>query len=285
MMLTLRIALLTALLLMTAMAVADDKATLNERVFAPYAALLEQHLQEKTLDNDGLVTAFDYQGALQAPQTETRLEKQDRQLAQFDPDQLDSREQAIAFWNNAYNYFMIQQILTNLDGGEPVSSVWDYGGRYNPLSKSVFEREKFDIGGKKYSLNTMEKGILLGEEYSEKGWKEARVHFTVNCASVGCPPLRKTLYTAENIDALMTENTRRAFNTPRHLRVEGNTLYLTELFKWYEKDFVQEEGSVKDFIRAYADEAVIEKIEGTDSIRYIEYDWALNKPGNFPEID
>lgn len=282
---TLRILMTATFLMVATLAIGADKDTVNERVFPHYAELLEQHLLEKTLENDGLVSAFDYQAALSDPGTETLLKKQDALLADFDPEQLKGRKEAIAFWNNAYNYFMIRKLLTDLDGGEVVSSVWDYGGRYNPLQKSVFERELFNIGGEKYSLNTMEKGKLLGKEFQDRGWKEARVHFTVNCASVGCPPLRSDIYTAENIEALMTENTRRALNTPRHLRVEGNTLYLTELFKWYKEDFVEEEGSVKDFIRAYGDDPVIKKMEGTDSIEYIDYDWRLNKPDNFPEFD
>jgi len=43
-------------------------------------------------------------------------------------------------------------------------------------------------------------------------------------------------------------------------------------------------GSVRDFIKGHADKAVVEKIESTDRIRYIDYDWRLNKPENFPEF-
>lgn len=249
-----------------------------------YQTLLNSHLQEKRTANGGLVSAFDYEAALADDQTEGLLDDQSEQLAAFDVSTLDTREQALAFWNNAYNFFMIQQILTERGEGELVSSVWDYGGRYNPFTDNVFERQMFEIGGTDYSLNEIEKGILLGAEFEEKGWKEARVHFTVNCASVGCPPLRESIYTSDNIDELMTENTRLAFNTDRHLRVEGDTLHLTELFKWYEQDFVDEGGSVRGFISQWADEAIVEKVEQTDSIEYIDYDWSLNRPGNFPEF-
>lgn len=261
----------------------DDKSSM-ERLFSPYAELLEKFLKEKKLPNDGLVSAFDYQAALNHPDTKQHLKEQQVLLAEFDIALLNKREKALAFWNNAYNYFMIEKILTDLDNGKLVSSVWDYGGRYNPFRDNVFERDLFNIGGKKYSLNTMEKGILLGDEYQAKGWKEARVHFSVNCASVGCPPLRAEIYTAENIDAMLSENTRRAFNTPSHLNVEGDTLYLTELFKWYETDYVEEAGSVVEFIQSHADDHVIEKMSGVQRIHYIDYDWRLNKPGNFDEF-
>lgn len=281
----LSIFLLLVTALLTGQVSADDHNTLNERTFTHFATLLDTYLEEKTLENDGLVSAFDYQSALDDSDTNNLLAKQDALLTEFDIDQLDTREQAIAFWNNAYNYFMIQKILTDLNRGKLVDSVWDYGGRYNPLRASVFERDLFDIGGKKTSLNTMEKGKLLGDEFKQKGWKEARVHFTVNCASVGCPPLRSQIYTADNIDELMTENTRRAFNTPRHLHQDGDTLYLSELFKWYEGDYVDEEGSVRAFIKAYADERIIEKVDATNRVRFIDYDWDLNRPEHFPEFD
>lgn len=262
-------------------AVAEGKPGIED-VFSGYQKLLADHLEEKRTSGGGLVSAFDYEAALADDNTRDLLDAQNTRLEDFDVSTLDTREAALAFWNNAYNYFMIQQILTELEDGELVDSVWDYGGRYNPFTESVFEREKFEIGGEDYSLDEIEKDIMLGEDFEEKGWKEARVHFTVNCASVGCPPLREDIYTSDNMDELLAENTRLAFNTDRHLRVEGDTLHVTELFKWYEEDFVDEGGSVKGFIREWADEAVAEKVDKTESIEHIHYDWELNRPDNFP---
>ncbi len=253
-------------------------------VYAPYAELLSDFLVEKDLPDDGLVSAFDYEAALADEATDQRLQRQHEMLAAFDTDTLNSREKAIAFWLNAYNFFMLAQILEERPGGSLITSVWDYGGRINPLRSNIFERELFDVGGQKYSLDGIEKGILLGDQYKQRDWFEARVHFAVNCASVGCPPLRQQIYTPDNVDHLMSENTRRAFNTPRQLRVEGNTLYLTRLFDWYEDHFTREAGSIREFIQAYADQTVIEDIQQADTIRHITYDWSLNKPANFDEF-
>ncbi len=253
-------------------------------VYAPYAELLSDFLVEKDLPDDGLVSAFDYEAALADEATDQRLQRQHEMLAAFDTDTLNSREKAIAFWLNAYNFFMLAQILEERPGGSLITSVWDYGGRINPLRSNIFERELFDVGGQKYSLDGIEKGILLGDQYKQRDWFEARVHFAVNCASVGCPPLRQQIYTPDNVDHLMSENTRRAFNTPRQLRVEGNTLYLTRLFDWYEDHFTREAGSIREFIQAYADQTVIEDIQQADIIRHITYDWSLNKPANFDEF-
>jgi hypothetical protein len=164
---------------------------------------------------------------------------------------------------------MIEQILTDRPDGELVSSVWDYGGRVNPFRKHIFERPLFTIGG---------------EDYAQKGWKDARVHFALNCASVGCPPLRQNLYTEDNLEQLLAENTRRAFNTTRHLEVTGATLRVTELFDWYRSDFEEEAGSARAFIRQWADKKVTDAVGQTDTIEYIDYDWSLNRPDNFPEL-
>lgn len=73
-------------------------------------------------------------------------------------------------------------------------------------------------------------------------------------------------------------------NTLRHLRLEDNTLYLSEIFKWYEDDYVQEAGSIQEFIKAYADQHVLEKLQDAENIGYIDYDWSLNRPENFPGL-
>lgn len=258
--------------------------TANADTYKHYGQLLDEYVIEKTLPDDGLVSAFDYTAALKDEATKRRLAEQRKALTDFDTSTLTGQQAAVAFWINAYNFFMLDQILTERPDGKLVSSVWDYGGRVNPFVDSVFDREIFEIDGQMYSLNQIEKGILLGEDYQSRGWKDARVHFAVNCASVGCPPLRKQVYTAENLESLLAENTRRAFSTPYHLTISGDTLKVTELFKWYEDDFVEAAGSERAYIQKWASEAVAEKVSGTSDMGFIDYDWSLNRPEHFPDI-
>ncbi|WP_339807353.1 DUF547 domain-containing protein [uncultured Marinobacter sp.] len=275
-----RLSFVLAFLVMPALAWAD----INSGFYAGYQRLLTDYLVEQTLPGDGLVSAFDYRSALADNSLQQALADQRAKLMAFNPETLEGREESVAFWMNAYNFFMLAQILTERPDGELVSSVWDYGGRVNPFVDSVFERKSFAIGGRAYSLNEIEKEILLGDDYADKGWKDARVHFAVNCASVGCPPLRDTLYTADNLEDMLAENTRRAFSTERHLRVKGEVLYVTELFKWYEEDFTEVSGSEKAFIEKWADPVVAGRVAGTETIKFIDYDWTLNSPANFPEL-
>lgn len=259
-------------------------AETNRELYGPYQKILDEFLEEKDLSGGGLVSAFNYEAAVSQDDATKTLTEQREALASFDLSRLEGEAESVAFWINAYNFFMLDQILTERPDGKLVGSVWDYGGRINPFVDSVFEREKFVIDGREFSLSQMEKEILLGDEYAEKGWKDARVHFAVNCASVGCPPLRDVIYTADNLEELLAENTRRAFQTDRHLRVEDDTLYVTELFKWYEEDFKEASGSRKAFIGEWVDGGLAERVAQTSSLEFIDYNWALNSPNNFAEF-
>lgn len=266
------------------MVLADASTSVPEPavVFSPYQQLLERHLTERELPAGGLVSAFDYRAALACPDSMALLDEQRDRLARVDPGELDTRASALAFWVNAYNYFMLDFLLRNPENGRPVDSVRDFGNLLNPYR--LFERKLFDVGGRDYSLQEIELEVLLGKAFAARGWKDARVHFMVNCASVGCPPLRLRVYTAENIEAMLAENTRLALDTPLHLERDGDTLRVTSLFDWYADDFVEQSGSVRDFIGEHGSDRARDKLQATESIEFIDYDWSLNSPENFDRV-
>ncbi|MBS3823617.1 MAG: DUF547 domain-containing protein [Wenzhouxiangellaceae bacterium] len=253
-----------------------------EQVYAPYQALLERHLRERDLPRGGLISAFDYRAALASPDSLELLDEQRERLAGFDRTRLETRAPALAFWVNAYNYFMLDYLLRNPDDGRPADSVRDYGHLLDPYA--LFGRKLFEVGGRDYSLREIELEVLLGEAFAQRGWKDARIHFMVNCASVGCPPLRKQIYTADNLDAMLAENTRRALDTPLHLARDGDRLRLTSLFDWYAEDFADQSGSVRGFIRDHGSEHAQQQLRATDRIDFIDYDWSLNSPENFDAV-
>lgn len=270
------LSLLTSLSLASIPTVSAETNT----IYSDYQQLLNRHLLKHEPDGGGLITAFDYDQALSDPQLQTLLSDQRNRLKSFDVSTLDSREKAVAFWINAYNFFMLDHLLSDaLDNGELVDSVRDYGHIFNPYR--VFGRDLFDVGGRKYSLSEIEKEILLGDQFKQREWFDARVHFAVNCASVGCPPLRQNIYHSERIDQQLEDSTRRALATDLHLRISGNTLYLSQLFDWYEDDYVIHSGSIEAFIEAHVDAATFEQVQATSRTRDIRYDWDLNRPGNF----
>ena len=266
--------LITTLILWAASAAAQ---------FGPWQKMLNAYVTETAVPGGGIQTAFDYEKAFADPNFKTWLDEQDKILGAYDRGQIKTKEQFNAFYINAYNFVMVGKIYKDgrdKKGKLKIASVKDLGSFFNPYK--AFTQKDRSVAGTKMTLDEIEKGTLLGKEAKKKGWKDARIHFAVNCASVGCPPLRKQIYTAENVNAMLDENTKKSMLTKRHLMVKGKTLHLTHLFKWYDGDFKEQAKSVKDWVLKYIDnEDLKKKVIATNDIEFITYDWKLNKPGNF----
>ena len=214
----------------------------SANTFAPFQKILDHALTRHELKSGGLETHFDYQKAHSHLETKKLLTLQIENLKKININELKEKDQALAFWINAYNFYMVKVILDQgfKDGKLNIQSVKDFGSFFSPYK--VFKQKDHWVGNQQLSLDDMEKGILLGEDYKAKGWKDARIHFAVNCASVGCPPLHPKIYEAKTLSSVLDDNIQKAFQTPRHLHIKGQTLYLTHLFKWYEADFVEASG-------------------------------------------
>lgn len=249
--------------------------------FDEFNTILQSSVRTKRVGEGGLETSFDYQKAYNDPKTAELIKKQKEKLQAFKVETLKDKKEAIAFWMNSYNFFMVTTILEQGFKNKKlnINSVKDFGSLFNPYK--IFKKEIHNIGGKNLSLDYMEKTVLLGKEYKKKGWKDARIHFAVNCASVGCPPLLDSVYKAKTLDAILDSNIKQAFKTPRHLSIKGKTLHLTSLFKWYKSDFEEDAGSVKSFIKKFVSPETYKLVEATKDIDHIDYDWNLNKPENF----
>ncbi len=247
-------------------------------------ALLEANLTVTDLPGGGFESAFNYEKAKKDPKTANALAMQSQVFAKADLKTLKSKNEAVAFWINAYNFYMIKIVLEKgfKNGSLEIDSVKDLGSFFSPYK--IFTQEINNVSGKDMSLDQIEKKTLLGEAFKKKGWKDARIHFAVNCASVGCPPLVTQPYTANNLDKQLDENIKKAFKTKRHLHIKGEELFLTHLFKWYKKDFEEAAGSVKGFIRKYIEDPKLQgQIDKASKIEHIDYDWKLNRPQNFKQ--
>jgi hypothetical protein len=204
---------------------------------------------------DGVV---DYQGF---KKEEGKLDQYLNLLDQTNPDELPRNEQ-LAFYINAYNAYTIKLILKNY----PVDSIKDIGGWFTGPWKIRFSK----IGGKAFTLDEIEHEIIRPR------FKDPRVHFAVNCASKGCPPLISEPYQASILDQQLDANTLSFLNNPERNRLEGNTLYVSKIFKWFGEDFG---GDVVGFLLQYADGDLKNRlVAGRDRIKidYLHYDWSLN---------
>ncbi len=164
-----------------------------------------------------------------------------------------TKEQKMAFWINAYNAFTIKLILDHY----PVSSIKKlHGGK-------PWDVKWIRLNGQVYSLNNIEHDILRPQ------FKDARIHFAINCAAKSCPPLLNQSLTAENLDRLLNQQTRNFINNPKFNSLKKNEVEISKLFEWYAEDF----GNVIEYLKKYSDAPINKNAK----VKYKDYNWELNE--------
>lgn len=160
-----------------------------------------------------------------------------------------------AFWCNAYNAYTIKLIVDNY----PVKSINDIkiGGT------TPWTRKWIKIGGATLSLNDIENDKI------RKVFKDARIHFVINCASFSCPILVNKALTADNIEATLAAQTKSFINDSARNQITSKSAQISNLFEWYKEDF----GDIKTFINKYSKV----KIGANVKITYLPYSWDLNE--------
>ncbi len=201
----------------------------------------------------------DYQGF---KKEEAKLDRYLKILEEVEPNQL-SRNEQFAFYINAYNAWTIKLILSGYPG---IKSIKDLGSAF----RSPWKKKISHIDGEVLTLDNIEHDILRPR------FKDPRVHFAVNCASKGCPPLRSEPYDERVLDQQLDEMTRVFINQSEMNRLEGRNLYVSSIFKWFSKDFNKD---VIGFFLKYADGDLKKGLEANKErikIKYLDYDWSLN---------
>lgn len=246
-------AVLLALSLLTPAAVG---AAGEDRALGAWGRVLADHAEDGGVDYAALA------------RDRSDLDLYLRSLARARPAAM-AKDEAIAFWSNAYNAVVLHHVLARYPG---IRSVRDVDGFFDELT--------FPVAGEELTLDVIEeRGRDLGDP---------RVHFAVVCASTSCPDLRGEPYEAGKIDAQLRDQTRRFLSDEsKGLRwePEKDTLWLSSIFKWYAGDFTGgstflaffARGGVFDWVVEHAPPAIARKLRGKDpSVRYLDYDWGLN---------
>lgn len=181
-------------------------------------------------------------------------------------------KQQLAHWINVYNVNTVATILENY----PVESIRDIST--DPIIRlNVFKKDRIPVGNTKLSLNDVE------NEKIRAAFKDARIHFAINCAAKSCPPIRTEAYVGERLDAQLDDQTRRFLNGPKGVRFrrDGDTLIITttKIMDWFGDDFDDWAGGKTAFIRRYmpADKQQMIDQAKKIEIRYDDYDWSLNE--------
>jgi hypothetical protein len=186
-----------------------------------------------------------------------------------------SRERQMAFLINAYNSFTVELILANY----PVKSIKDIG---NDLFNNRWKKKFFRLLGEDSYLDRIEHEMLR----KPGSYDDPRVHFALNCASVGCPMLREEAYVAERLDAQLEQQAVRFLSDRSRNRVgEGGRLEVSKIFDWFKEDWTsgyQGIASREKYFAGYAklltDNPEYQKLvaEGKAPLSFLDYDWTLN---------
>jgi len=180
----------------------------------------------------------------------------------------------LAFLINAYNAWTVEFILTKYPD---IKSIKELGSFFS----SPWSKEFIPLLDKKRSLDNIEHDLIRGSGR----YNDPRIHFAVNCASIGCPALREELYTSSKLDQQLTEQTIRFLTDTSRNRVKADSFYLSSIFKWYDDDF--EAGfrgahSIEAFLQLYAESLKLTEDQqsalenGDMEIEYLDYNWKLN---------
>lgn len=174
-----------------------------------------------------------------------------------------TEEEQLAYWINAYNAFTIDLVLEYY----PVESIKDIGAAIQvPFVNSPWDIEFINLKGKKFDLNNLEHNIIR-EEFAEP-----RIHFALVCAAKSCPKLRREAYTAEKLDAQLSEQARNFLADPTKNKIRQEEVQISPLFDWYQGDFTTNSSLI-----AYLNQYAPLSIHPDARIRYMEYDWSLNE--------
>lgn len=165
-----------------------------------------------------------------------------------------TKNEKLAYWINLYNAATVRLIVQNY----PVASITDLSGG-KPWDQPIVK-----VGNKNYTLNNIENDIIRPR------FKDARIHFAVNCAAKSCPPLMNSAFTAESLNRQLQKQTSTFINGPENT-LSADKIEVSKIFDWYSKDF--EDGDIITFINIYSKTPVNDNA----TISYKEYNWALNK--------
>ena len=181
-----------------------------------------------------------------------------------------SRDRQLAYWINLYNALTVKLVLDHY----PVSSIRDINpasGFFDRLWQSgPWRAELVTVEGVPRSLDDIEQKILLPLG------RDPRIHYAINCASLGCPDLANKAFTAGRLEPMLDAAARRFINHPRALRTDGEKLYLSSIYDWYRKDFGRTDREVIEHLMGYAEPGLRARLQLIDHISGYDYDWALN---------
>lgn len=177
------------------------------------------------------------------------------------------RPDQFAYWINLYNALTVRVVLDHPD----VESIRDIDISPGLFASGPWGAELVTVQGQPLTLNDIEHRIL------RPIFDDPRIHYAVNCASIGCPDLRAEAYAPEMLDAQLDDQARGYVNHSRGAHVDGDGgLQVSSIYVWFREDFGGTEKGVIDHLLRHAEGSLRNHLITTGEIAGDAYDWQLN---------
>lgn len=177
-----------------------------------------------------------------------------------------NRAEQRAYWINLYNAATVDLIL----GRFPVASIRDINISPGFLARGPWGAKLFSIEAEKLSLDDVEHRIL------RPIWKDNRIHYALNCASLGCPNLQPLSYTAANTEELLERGAREFINHPRGVAIQKGRLQVSSIYVWFQEDFGGDAEGLMEHWQQYAGPRLADALSKYTGGLAHDYDWRLN---------
>ncbi len=186
-------------------------------------------------------------------------------LSRVPVSRLNKREQR-AYWINFYNALTVKVVLDHY----PVASIRDISISPGWFTKGPWGKELVLVENTPISLDDIEHRIL------RPIWKDARLHYVLNCAAIGCPELMAEPFTSFNIERLMSQAALNFVTHSRGMRFDGDELVVSSLYRWHGDDFGGWPQGVLRHLIKFSPQATARRLATRAVIADHAYDWALN---------
>ncbi len=177
-----------------------------------------------------------------------------------------NRDQQLAYWVNLYNALTVRVVLDHY----PVESIRDIDISPSLFATGPWDKKLISIEGENLTLNDIEHRIM------RPIWHDPRIHYVVNCASIGCPNLRDRAYSGTEIDTALDRAATAYVNDPRGVSVVDGKVSVSKIYDWFIEDFGGSEGMVLRHLQRYAAPELAARLEAIGKLSDVHYDWSIN---------
>lgn len=238
---------------------ASDESSTARIDHSEWQSVLDRNLVD---NHPSGINRFDYGGI--STRDKQLLANYLERMQLLDPRTFNRAEQK-AYWINLYNALTVELIVSH----HPVKSITRLGGLFH---FGPWDDEIAHIAGQTLSLNDIEHRIL------RPLFRDNRIHYAVNCASLGCPNLAKPAYSPADLDEQLDLAARDYVNHPRGVDFRDNVLWVSSIYNWYREDFGGSDSKLIRHLLQYASPSLAPRLASYQGEIKDHYDWALNQP-------